>query len=83
VIVAAAVSYQFRVFVGRRHSEAIQKAIIALEGSGPITTEMQGFVTDKGVYLSRRDARYYAVKWKQIPDDPDKRGMPLTSEELW
>ena len=76
----AAIRAGGKIYTGRRHSDAIYAAITADE-EFPFPKEDQGFVNDKGVFLSRIEAREEAIRCGQINDR--HRGEPLISEELW
>ena len=82
MIERAAVRVRDRVYVGRRHGEAIHEAAKAGEEL-PITQKMQGFVLDTGEFVTRIEARPIAIRCGQIFFHKSKIGKPLISEELW
>ena len=82
MIVKAAVNAEGRIYTGHRHGEAIHNAVEAGEPT-PITQKMQGFVTDTGKWLTRREAREHAVACGQIPFDKNLKGQLIISEDLW
>ena len=82
MIVAAAVRVNGKIYRGRRHGAAIHAAIEAGE-QRPITSKMQGFVTDAGVFITRKMGRDYAIKCGQIKFNKKRDWKPLISEELW
>jgi len=48
--------------------------------------DVQGFLTDRGVFLDRCDAYNYAQLYGQLKRDPDPKayqGTELFSEDLW
>ena len=45
----------------------------------PIKSIWQGFITDEGIFLNRKDSAEHALKCKQIEEQQDT----LISEQLW
>lgn len=78
MIVSSAVKKNGRIFTGIRHAECILK-VIGNDSSIRVFQEEQGFVTDAGVFLSRKDAAEHAFICGQI----DKKLDTLFSEDLW
>ena len=82
MIIRAAVKVNGNIYTGRRHVYAIHAAVKAGQPT-PITQQMQGFITNDGIFLDRVNARIHAVQNKQIEFDETRVGKPLISEELW
>lgn len=60
-----------------RHHDVIRK----IGGiSGP---DVQGFLTESGVFLNRREALFYALEHGQIQHPSEVRSCALYSEDLW
>jgi hypothetical protein len=78
MITAAAMRRDGKVFTGRRHPNIIQD-MIKLGYTKP--WDEQGFVTDKGDFLSRVDAAKHAIACGQIKKT--QWGSMLFSEDLW
>lgn len=57
------------IYIGKRHNDAIRKAVEAT-GIKPITGE-QGFVTNTGRFVSRKEAAEIAFKAGQIKEPKD------------
>ena len=65
---------------GQRHDSVILKAISEGEKTG-FDNSVQGFMTDKGVFLDRHAAAKHAFLCGQITEW--KEGDIIMSEELW
>lgn len=65
-------------YTGRRHADCIRLAIEAGEES-PITSELQGFMTSDGDFVTRFQAAVIAYRSGQM----DRVKRPLLSEDLW
>ena len=83
-LVASAVVHQGKVFTGRRHSDAISKAILET-GVGPVCG-CQGFVNEEGTFYDRHTAALMAEAGGQLK--PGISLMPYTgkvlmSDDLW
>lgn len=80
-IVAAAYNYHGMIFTGSRHYRIIQD-IAAVFGEGVINDKPKddGFMTDRGRFVKRREARDIALAAGQITEE--HRGV-LYSEDLW
>ena len=90
MIVAAAIKTQDgKLFVGKRHNNCITNAfniLMALETTGDnakniIVNSKQGFLTDKGEFLTREEAYKHAQEAKQT--NLMRVSHVLTSEDLW
>ena len=76
-------------FVGKRHSNCFSNAIDILRSVDVLAPEAkeklkdceQGFLTDTGVFLSRKDAYEHAQNIGQL--DLIRVSHVLTSEDLW
>ena len=64
-----------------RHHDCIHFGVLELELEPPIGHEGQGFYTDEGVFLNRKDALVYAKEHNQLIN-PLAKGE-LFSEDLW
>lgn len=73
----AAVVHRCQVFTGKRHSDAIRKAVEST-GIKPVIGA-QGFVTEDGEFVDRKSAAVIAFKAGQIAE-PKKK---LYSEDLY
>lgn len=64
----AAILHDGKVWTGRRHHNVIQKIIEELgREAAPVTGE-QGFVTECGKFLDRKDAARVAFEAGQVPE---------------
>lgn len=79
-IEAAAIRFRGLVFTGLRHHECFAKALESL-GERPIGCE-QGFVTDRGVFLDRKEALVVAQEAGQIRHKHPPL-YKLMSEDMW
>jgi hypothetical protein len=73
----AAVKHEGQIFTGRRHGEAILKAVQATDVT-PVYTVNQGFMTECGKFVDRAEAARIAYLAGQI----DKPLTSLCSEDL-
>jgi len=74
----AAIKYEDKIWIGKRHGEIIQQMVV--DGFDKrITQAMQGFITEDGQFLSRKDAYYRAIECGQIKDD---NKTPLLLSEM-
>ena len=78
-IIRAAVRIGDRVFTAWRHHQAIQEAVKA-GATKHVDQDAQGFVTQNGRFLSRAQAKAYALYTGQVTELPEG---PLLSEYLW
>jgi hypothetical protein len=83
LIVAAAIKYNNVIYTGTRHAFIIRNIREKFPNAKfYISGEQQGFVDDKGNFLSRAEAAQVAIKAGQITklrwSDTD-----LFSEEMW
>ena len=74
-IIAAAIMKGGRIFVGSRHHIIINCA----DPPGSLRGGEQGFITDTGEFVNRRDAADIAYFCGQI----EKPKLTLFSEDLW
>ena len=82
MIVQAALKIDGKIWKGCnkcRHSDLIKQYIITTENVELITNEMQGFLTDDGTFLNRKQAAEHAYINGQIPEQQET----LISEDLW
>ena len=87
MIIAAAINHNGIVFTGVRHCE-IFRQIIRLNPDTPTPIKsIQGFITDKNVFMGRDESLDHAIDCKQIGFKKDGSydiiGGVLTSEDLW
>ena len=80
MIVSAAIKQDGIVHVGRRHHNII--ADMRLKGFVWNETEIQGFVTDKGEFLNRIDARKHFIDSGQVSVSGTLKHQ-LYSEDLY
>lgn len=87
MIICSAVWHKGRLFAGLRHNHCIHEAVTVI-GIRPATGP-QGFMTDKGEYLNRRQAAEHAIACGQIyigwKDHRGREWVPhrLHSEDIW
>ncbi len=67
MIVWAAIKSGKEIYVGKDHSEAIFDAILS-GAQGPVTQQVQGFVTDKGKFVDRYSAMDIALDTGQLQE---------------
>lgn len=77
-IKCAAVIHCGRIFLGRRHGDAIK---IAVEQTGikPVQVDSQGFITEEGKFVDRQEAARIAFEAGQISQPKEE----LYSEDLY
>jgi len=82
VIVDAAIKlpWQDFIYTGRRHYSIMKMMVEEPNMPKPIKNEWQGFINDKGEFLTRKNALIEAKECNQI--DKTFVGV-LTSENLW
>ena len=82
MIVKSAVKHEGQVFTGRRHSDCIKTAC---DATGlPIGPQsIQGFVTDKGIFMNRRQAYEHALVCGQLKSKGTALSYIMYSEDLW
>lgn len=79
-IIAAAVKPESgKIYTGRRHCDCIRKAVDEGGEPTPILGIHQGFVTNNGKYVDRKEAGKIAFECGQIKEPSDF----LYSEDLW
>lgn len=81
MIIAAAVRIGGNIYDGSNHGDAIRNAV-ANGVTERIKSKHQGFITDDGQFLSRREAWEYAKHTGQIVTD-NNVPRELFSEDLW
>lgn len=79
MIVKAAIKRGSEVIVGTRHCDCIRIAVNNAKWMPPITQKEQGFINDKGEFLSRQEAAKEAFECGQVKELNDS----LISEQLW
>lgn len=79
-IVAAAIKTGQNIFTGPHHSTIIHY-MVACAKIKPVTGE-QGFVTDQGRFVNRKEARFIAIASNQVKSE-DTSEFGLMSENLW
>ena len=81
MITKAAIKFNGKVYTGNRHFVILSEAetIYGL-GFGGLKLGKQGFINNKGIFLTRDEAAVEAFRCKQIKKMPMR---PLTSEDLW
>lgn len=80
MIIAAAVKYRGVVFTGYRHDRVYTSFPMGFfKGPEGTKDHIQGFITDKGIFLDRKEGGEYAFKIGQIKKETDL----LFSEDLW
>ena len=72
-----------KIWVGKRHGDVFT-IIISEEGKEALDTDewIQGFITDEGQFVDRRQGFIIALQCKQFLE-PEKSIPILISEELW
>lgn len=82
-ILAAAIRYKGIIYTGDRHGNIIQYlvkiGVLRDINKDKITYEMQGFINNTGMFLSRGEARIIAIAEKRVK----KNHGTLYSEDLW
>ena len=78
MLVAAAIKKDGVIYTGKRHCNILSNA----KPFGYLKDGEQGFVTDKGEFLNRKQSYMYAIRNKQ-PFIRKITGGVLTSEDLW
>lgn len=68
------------VMTGKRHPDILEK-MFNLHLDYDKESAVQGFMTDKGAFLNRYDAKYEAQKCNQLVEPTDYR--ELYSEDIW
>ena len=74
-----------KVWTGRRHSDVIKK-IVEETGIRPVkhSEYIQGFITDSGQFVDRKEAFIIATECNQLIDHKDPWAAPtLMSEDLY
>lgn len=78
-LLASAIKYPWgEVVVGNRHSDVIR--VMADRGIKTLSTYEDGFVSDRGTFHNREQARAVAIAAGQVSSDFDRT---LYSEDLW
>lgn len=78
MIIASAIRHKHITFTGFRHSDIISY-LVKLGVDSPIDGE-HGFVTHKGEFLTRSEAKHHALDCGQIEKAKEH---PMTSGDLW
>ena len=82
MLVESAILYPSgKIYKGKRHNNCFEKARMNFESNK--SHEIQGFMTDTGVFLDREKALIHARIVGQIKHDQELLGSELTSEDLW
>lgn len=81
MIIKAAILRNGKVYTGRRHPDIIYE--MRLNGLSWNQTEIEGFITDTGEFLNRKDARKHFIDSGQISVSGDLREDALYSEDLY
>lgn len=72
-----------RIWTGKRHSNIIREIVSTGQAKSVRTPEFeQGFVTDQGEFVDRREALLIATQRRQIRQNARPGGM-LTSEDIY
>ena len=81
MITEAAIKFKGKVYTGNRHFVILSEAdtVYGL-GFGGLKLGEQGFINDKGVFLTRDEASIEAFRCGQLKKIPKK---VLLSEDLW
>lgn len=83
MLIASAIKYDGKIFLGRGHSAIIGQIIVKYRNSKlKIAPQDQGFYTDDNRFLSREDACKHAIECNQVQKDNICSSV-FTSEELW
>ncbi len=86
MIIASAIKLKDgRVFVGKRHGSCLRfMKDNGLERENAIGC-IQGFITDRLVFLNREEAYYEALSCDQceVKEYPEEKSPILISEDLW
>jgi hypothetical protein len=83
MITHAAIKHNEVVYTGKRHSDIMKEIMKAHPEIKHFTKYQQGFVTDRGEYLTRKEAFVYAIIHKQVRQENLINKNILTSEDLW
>ena len=75
MIIQSAIQKDGKIYTGRRHHEIINRT----HPKGALKGGIQGFITDKGLFLTREEGAAYAYQNGQISSLKSK----LFSEDLW
>ena len=81
MITQAAILQDGVIYTGKRHADVIHDMIVIHE-VGYDFKSIQGFVTDKGEFLDRFDAKKHFIDAGQISVNPPLRDL-LYSEDLY
>ncbi|MFA5322058.1 MAG: hypothetical protein WC373_05235 [Smithella sp.] len=81
MITAAAIKRGADLITGRRHCHCINAAVGISHWKPPVMRDEQGFVNDKGIFLTRAEAAKEAFECGQIK--LKYKPEILTSEDLW
>ena len=82
MIVQSAILYKGKVYVGRRHPDIIRDLVENYKFKPPISGG-QGFVTNTGEYLDRKQARAHFIASGQISVTGKLHPTELFSEDLY
>lgn len=83
MIAAAGIAYRNIKIPCRTHAEGykyLHKTYSAICLAGP---KVEGFFTDKGIFLNRAQAWRHAVKCGQVYNSPNRKDKRLYGKDLW
>lgn len=82
MIYLAAILYEGNIYTGRRHHEIIRE-MVEMYGIPPPITGTQGFIDEKGNFLSREESRKMAIACGQVKEEYCISNRLLFSEDLY
>lgn len=82
MIYLPAILHDKNIYTGRRHHEIIREMVETYGISPPITAQ-QGFIDEKGNFLSREEARKIAIACRQVRETDCINKKLLFSEDLY
>jgi len=83
MIIASAIKFNNKIFLGRGHSAIVLQIKLKYRDCKlKISPQEQGFYTDDGRFLSRKEARQHAIDCNQVKEE-DLYCDDFTSEDIW
>lgn len=77
-----AILHEGNIYTGRRHHEIIREMIDQYDVPPPIISQ-QGFIDEKGHFLTREEARKIAIACRQVKEEECISKKLLFSEDLY
>lgn len=81
MIVKAAILHDDQIYTGKRHCDVIYE--MTRDGICWCSSDIEGFVTDTGEFLNRKDARQHFINVGQVSISGELRRDALYSEDLY